>query len=63
MADVKYESEAVAKKFIDMLKNGELKNDKRPNTGPVRDEKYTEKDVESFRKLMNTGIVNDMLNM
>ena len=63
MSDIKSESENVAKKFIDMLKNGELKNDKRPNTGPVRDENYVERDVESFRKLMNTGIVNDMLDM
>ena len=63
MSDIKSESENVAKKFVDMLKHGELRNDKRPNTGPVRDENYIDKDVESFRKLMNTGIVNDMLEM
>ena len=63
MADIDNESSAVAKKFVDMLKSGNLKNDKRPNTGPVRDEHYVEEDVESFRKLMDTGIVNDMLKM
>lgn len=63
MTDINHESEVVAKKFLDILKNGELKNDKRPNTGPLRDENYTEKDVESFRKLMDTGIVKDMLEM
>lgn len=63
MNKLKTESEKVAEEFFQLFKNDKVSNENHSENNSVIDKVYMEKDVESYRKLMQTGIVDDLLAM
>ena len=60
---LKTESEKVAEEFFQLFKNDKVGNENHSENNSAIDKFYIEKDVESYKKLMQTGIVDDLLAM
>lgn len=63
MKNLKTESEKVAEEFFRLFKNDKISNENHTENNSAIDKFYMKKDVESYRKLMQTGIVDDLLAM
>ena len=63
MNKLKTESEKVAEEFFQLFKNDKVGDKNHSENNSAIDKFYIEKDVESYKKLMQTGIVDDLLAM
>ena len=48
--------------FMSNLREGKLHKTSQPNKGPNRDEKFVEKKVNNYKKIVNSDVVKKVLN-